>query len=260
MLANLKQLYSSHNLLWIWILRSIKVRYAQSLLGVAWAILQPISLMLIFSLVFTRIVRVSTEGIPYPIFAYSALLPWTFLASSISLGVPSLVSNMNLVKKIYFPREILPISVVAASLLDLIVASIVFFGMMLAYGFRLQVTALMLPVLLAIQILLVLGVVLFASAVNVFYRDIRFVVPLGVQLWMYASPIIYPISLVPERLHSVYRLNPMATLIEAYRDVMLQGQWPDWVDLWTAAAVSALIFAIGYLAFKRMEWKFADVI
>ncbi len=260
MIEHLKTLYAYRELLWVWTFRDIKVRYKQSVLGGAWAILQPLSLMLIFSVIFTYFVKVPTEGIPYPIFSYSALLPWTFLATSISLAVPSLVQNMNLVTKIYFPREILPISVVAASFVDFLVASVVFVCMMLFYRVPFSITLLLMPVLVVMQTLLTVGVVLFASAVNVFYRDVRFVVPLAIQLWMYATPIIYPVTLIPERFRGLYMLNPMAGLIECYRAVALRATWPNWTYLGIVAGVSVGVFMLGYLYFKHVEWQFADLI
>ncbi|MGD1994851.1 MAG: ABC transporter permease, partial [Anaerolineae bacterium] len=207
MLAHIRELVSYRELLWSWVVRDIKVRYKQSVLGIAWAILQPLSATLLFAVVFSRFVRIDTGGIPYPIFYYSAMLPWTFLSSSISFGVPVLVNNMNLVTKIYFPREILPIAAVAASFVDFLVASVVFIGMMIFYRVTVGVSMLLVPLVVAVQILLTLGVVLAASAVMIRYRDIRFVVPLGLQLWLYATPIIYPLSFVPERFRTIYMLN-----------------------------------------------------
>jgi lipopolysaccharide transport system permease protein len=256
----MRELYRYRDLLWMWTVRDIKVRYKQSLLGAAWAILQPLSLMLIFNVIFSYFVRVPTEGIPYPIFSYSALLPWTFFAASVSFAVPSLTQNMNLVTKIYFPREVLPISAVTASLVDFLVASLVFVGMLLYYRIPLGAPLMIAPVLVIVQVALTLGVVLFASAVNVFYRDIRFVVPLAVQLWMYVTPVIYPVTVVPERFRGLYMLNPMAGLVEAYRSVAVRGDWPNWNDLGVAALVSVVVFAIGYSYFKRVEWQFADLI
>lgn len=260
MINNLKLLYDHRELLWTWALRDIQVRYKQSFLGAAWAILQPLSMMVVFSLIFVYIVKVPTDGRPYPIFSYTALLPWTFFTTAITFAVPSLVNNMTLVTKVYFPREIFPIAAVGASFIDFLIASLVFVGMMLVYRIPLSVTFLILPLLVVIQILLTLGVVLFASALNVYYRDVRFVVPLGMQLWMYATPIIYPVSLVPERFRALYLLNPMAGLIEAYRAVALRGVWPDWSYVGAAAGVSVILFVLGYLYFKRVEWQFADII
>jgi lipopolysaccharide transport system permease protein len=260
MLHDFRHLLDNRELLWVWTLRSIKVRYKQSLLGGLWAILQPLALMVVFTVIFTLFVRIPTDGTPYPIFSYTALLPWTFSAGAIGIGVTSLVNNMNLVTKIYCPREIFPIAAVAASLLDLGVAAVVFAGMMIAYGIPLKLTAIVLPVLLLIQVLLTLGIVLFTAALDVFYRDIQFVVPLGIQLWMYATPIIYPLSVVPERFRPLYLLNPMAVLIESYRAVMLHGTWPDWPYLLVALATASVVFLIGYVFFKRVEWQFADLI
>ncbi len=260
MIANLRVLYQYRTLLWMWMKRDIKVRYKQTILGGAWAILQPLSLMVIFSVVFSYFVKIPTEGIPYPIFSYSALLPWTFFANSIAFAVPSLINNMNLVTKIYFPREIFPIAAIGASFVDFLVASIVFVGMLVFYGVPLHWTLFWVPLLLMVQIMLTLGVTLLASAVNVFYRDIRFVVPLAIQLWMYATPIIYPVTLVPERLRPFYMLNPMASIVDSYRRVILQGQAPAWGYLGIGTLVALITLITGYLYFKRSEGVFADII
>jgi len=255
-----KALYQYRELLLVWTIRNIKVRYKQSILGAGWAILQPLSLMVAFSLIFTYIVRIPTDGVPYPIFSYAGLLPWIFFATSISYSVISLVQNMNLVTKIYFPREILPISTVAASLVDFLVASIIFIGMMFYYRIPLSATMLLVPIILTVQVLLILGIVFFVSALNVFYRDFRFLVPLGVQLWMYATPVIYPVTLVPERFQIFYMLNPMAGLIESYRSVTIHGILPNMWYLGLSAVISLVIFLSGYLYFKKVEWMFSDLI
>jgi lipopolysaccharide transport system permease protein len=253
-------LYRYRELLWMWTVREIKIRYKQSVLGGAWAILQPFSLMVILSIVFTWFLEMPTEGVPYPIFSYTALLPWTFLATSISFATGSIVGSMNLVTKIYFPREIIPLSTVIASFIDFLVASIMFVAMILVYRIPFQITMLYLPLLLSIQIILTVGVVLFVSAINVFYRDFRFIVPLAIQLWFYATPVIYPVSVVPERFMGIYMLNPMASLIDAYRRVVLSGQPPQWNYLGISAVVSFAIFVFAYRYFKQVEWKFADLI
>jgi len=260
MLTDLRELLAYRELLITWVGRDLKVRYKQSLMGAAWAILQPLSATIIFAIIFSRFVRVPTGGIPYPIFYYSALLPWAFLSSSITFGVSSLVNNMNLVTKIYFPREILPIASVLASFVDFLIASLIFVGMMLFYRVPVGLSIVTLPVLVLIQVVLTVGIVLAASAMNVYYRDIRFVVPVGLQLWMYLTPIIYPVTLVPERFRGLYMLNPMAGLIDSYRRVILKAQWPNPFYLVTAAAISLLIFAVAYTYFKRSEALFADII
>lgn len=260
MITDLKILYRYRELLWLWILREIRVRYKQSLLGAAWAILQPLSMMIIFTLVFSNLARIPTDGIPYPIFSYSALLPWTFFSTSISMGVPSLVTNLNLVTKTYFPREILPLGSIGVGFFDFLIASTIFLFLYFFYQMPFTWAVAWLPLILALQILLAIGVTLLGAAFNVLYRDVRFIVPLGLQLWLYASPIIYPVSLVPERFRPLYMLNPMAGIISAYRQVLLYGRSPNWTELGLSAVVTGVIFFLGYRVFRRLEVIFADII
>ena len=257
---SLRSLVTFRELFWVWTWRNIKVRYKQSILGGLWAILQPLSLMVMFSVIFTYFITIPSDNIPYPLFSYSALLPWTFFSMSISLGANSLINNLNLVTKIYFPKEILPLSAVAANLLDFFIAAAVFAMMVVFYRVNIHITILLTVVLIIIQVLLASGIVLIASATNVFFRDIQFVIPLLMQLWMYATPVIYPISVIPGPLRLIYLLNPMVGIIDAYRRIILLGSWPDWISLGWASASSVLIFIIGYTFFKRVEWKFADLI
>lgn len=256
----LRELFSYRELLLAWTMREIKVRYKQSVLGAAWAILQPLSLMLIYTIVFSFFIRVPSDGIPYPLFSYTALLPWTFFAACLSFGSPSLINNTNLITKIYFPREIFPLASIGASFIDLLIASLLYLGMLVYYQVPIGFVLIWLPVILFGQILLSAGVVLFASAVNVFFRDVRFVIPLAIQLWLYASPVIYPVSVVPEQIRIAYMLNPMAGMIDSYRAVLLQGQMPNLEYLGIALAISGLLFVAGYAFFKRVEMNFADVI
>ena len=257
---HLVTLYQYRDLLWLWTAREIRVRYKQSLLGVAWAIVQPLTLTVVFTLVFSQVVRIDTGGIPYPLFAFSALVPWTFFATSLSFGISSLVNNLNLVTKIYFPREVLPLASVGAALLDFAVAFFIFGGMLAVYRIWPGPLALWVVALLLIQTILTIGIVLTGSALIVFFRDVRFLVPLLTQLWMYATPIIYPVDLVPERLRPYYFINPMAGIIDSYRRVLVIGQAPRMPALLTAAAVSCLVCLIGYVLFKRLEPLFADLI
>jgi lipopolysaccharide transport system permease protein len=257
---NLRLLLHYRDLLLAWTLREIRVRYKQSVIGGLWAILQPLSLMIVFTVVFSVIARVPTDGIPYPLFSYAGLLPWTFLATSVTFAVPSLVNNMHLVTKIFFPREILPVANVGAAFLDFCVAATLFVGMLVFYRVPPTWLWLWVPPLLVVQILLTLGVVLLLSAVNVFYRDVRFVIPLMLQVWMYASPIIYPVTMVPEELQTLYMLNPMAGLIDSYRRVILTGEAPVLRYVALSAGVSVLVFVAGYLYFKHSEPTFADLI
>jgi lipopolysaccharide transport system permease protein len=246
----------------MWAFREIRVRYKQSLLGAAWAVLQPLALMLMFTFVFSQIARIETDQ-PYPIFSYTAVLPWTLFATSISFGVNSLINNMNLVTKTYFPREVLPLGVIGAALFDFLIASSIFVLLMIYYEVPVTIHFLWIPVLLIIQIFLMLGVILIGSALTVFYRDVRFIVPLGLQLWMYATPIIYPIKLVEEnmpQLRTVYALNPMVGIVESYRDVILEGVPPNYTDLGIAAVISVILFIVAYIIFKRLEVLFNDLI
>lgn len=260
MLNHLSTLYRYRDLLWLWTVREIKVRYKQSLLGGAWAVLQPVSLMVIFTVVFSLFVRIPTDGQPYPVFVYTALLPWTFFVTSVSLGVPSLVNNMTLVTKIYFPREILPMASILAGLLDFALGLVVFLPLLLFFNIPLSWNLVWLPIILLIQIAFTIGVTLWAAAVNVFYRDIRFVIPLALQLWLYSTPVIYPLNVVPETLRPIYLLNPMVGIIDNYRRVLLLGTAPDPLSLLLAAVLALAVASLAYVYFKRVEWLFADMV
>lgn len=260
LVGELRTLVAHRELLVSWTAREVKVRYKQSLLGIAWAILQPLALMIVFSVVFTVFVRVPSDGVPYPIFSYTALLPWTFLASAVGFGSMSVLANMSLVTKVSLPREILPLASVGAAGVDSVVAAVVFVGMAAWYGVRPSVAWLALPVLILVELLLAVGIVLVASATTVRFRDVRFVVPLAMQLWMYATPIIYPVSVVPERYRSVYLLNPMATVVEGFRAIILRGKVPDLAPLAVALCLSGAVCLLGYAYFKRFEASFADIL
>ncbi len=259
MLTNILKLTSYRELLNAWTMREIKIRYKQSFMGGLWAIIQPFSLMIIFTVVFSRFARVPTDGIPYPIFYYTALLPWVLFTNAIGFGVPSLVGNMNLVTKIYFPREILPIAGVGAAFFDFLVASSIFILMLVYYKIRLTGVVIWIPFLLFMQIVFTLGIVLFFSALLVFYRDVRFIVPLLTQLWMFATPIIYPISSVPEEFLNIYMLNPMAVLIHSYRQIILYDTPPDPNYLLVCTFMSVISILVGYAYFKKSEGTFADL-
>lgn len=258
--SHLRELIESRDLLFTWVRREFRVRYSQSVIGGAWAVLQPLALMAIFSLVFGFVLQVPAEGVPYPVFSYVGSLAWTFFASALTFAIPSLVNNMSLVSKIYFPREILPLSAVLVCLADFVIAAALLIPLMLLSGVALRWTIVLLPLIVFIQILLSYGLSLIGAAVNVFFRDVRFVIPLALQVWLYASPVIYPVSAVPETLRAIYFLNPMAVLIDAYRRVILFGQLPDWGWLGFAAVVSIFILILGYRFFKRAENRFADLI
>ncbi len=256
----LAELVGARELLYTWTMRDFKVRYSQSVLGAAWAILQPLSLMVIFSIIFSVFLKVPTGGAPYPVFAYTALLPWTFFANSLNSAIPCLVSNMGLVSKIYFPREILPMSAIMVSFMDFLIACSVYVILLIFFRYPVGPTVFLVPLVLFIQIILTLGISLLASAFMVFYRDVRFVIPLTLQLWMYATPIIYPVTVVPEWLQPFYFLNPMAVLIDTYRRLILFNQMPHWSYLGLTTLFSSLLLIGSYYYFKRAEREFADII
>jgi lipopolysaccharide transport system permease protein len=260
MIINQLPIIESKELLFAWVKRTIIGRYQQSVLGWMWAIVQPVASVAIFSIIFTQFVPVDTGGIPYPIFSYIAVVPWTFFSTSLLDMTNSLVMNINLVTKVYFPREILPVSAMLARLIDFGVAALVLVALMILYQVPLYLPALaFLPLILAIQVILLLGLGLITSAANVFYRDVVPLLTLVIQLWFYASPIIYPVSLVPEAYKMLYYLNPMAGIIESYRSVLLY-QTPPGYGLLTAGVESVILLVFGYWLFKRLEFQFADIV
>jgi len=258
--STFRELYEYRELLWVWSLRDVKARYKQSIFGLAWAVFQPLALTAVFVIAFSYFVRLPSDGIPYPIFVYAAMLPWSFFTRSLGSGISSVVGNMHLVTKIYFPRAIFPLSSIATGFIDFLFGMLVFVGLMFYYQVPLNPAMVLLPLLFLIQLMLMGGIALGAAALNVFYRDINQMVPLLLQIWMYACPIIYPLSLVPDWIRPWYLLNPMAVVIHAYREVILKAQFPDWSILGLAAGMSLVIFAGGYLIFKQLEDQFADII
>ncbi len=257
---SLGELRRYRSLLLLWTLRELRVRYKQSLLGIAWAILQPLAMAAMLSLVFHVLLRVPQGEVPYLLFSYLAILLWTFVANGIQSGVNSLVGNMTLVGRIYFPREILPLSAVASAAVDLGVASVVLGLLLWWYAWPLQATALWLLPLVLLTLVLTAGLALLGSAAMVYFRDLRFVVPLGLQLWFYASPIVYPLDLVPERFRAIYALNPLVGLISGARDAVLLGKAPPRGALAYDAIACTFCFLVGYWVFKHTERSFADVI
>lgn len=260
MIANVGQLIRSRDLVWSWTRRTIQSRYQQSVVGGLWMIIQPAAMVAIFTVIFTRFVPVDTGGSPYAVFSYVAVIPWTFFSTSLNDMATSMVVNMSLVTKIYFPREALSIAAMLARLLDFVVAAGLLVVLMLFY--RVQVFPLGLlyiPVILLIQIVLVLGLGLLMAALNVFYRDVQSLLGLVLQLWFYASPIIYPVSMVPSKLRPYYFFNPMAGILESYRAVLINQTLPgDYLLI--AGLVSLAVFLGGYWFFKRVEFQFADIV
>jgi lipopolysaccharide transport system permease protein len=252
--------FGYRELLIAWTLRIIRARYKQSVLGGLWAIIQPAATVAIFTIIFTLFIPIDTGDTPYILFSYTAMVPWLLFSSSVTDMVDSLVINMHLVTKIYFPREIFVIAALLARVLDFAIA----FGILVLLILFNRVSMnpwgwLFLPALVVIQLSLSLGLGLFGAALNVFFRDIKHVITLVLQLWFYATPIIYPSTLVPTRFHTIYFLNPMAGVIESYRSILLDGALPT-SNLLLSAVVSMLILVFGYWFFRRVKHLFADVI
>jgi len=255
-----RELVARRELLWTLTLREIRVRYKQAALGVAWAILQPLSLMVVFTVFFSFFLRIPSDGVPYPLFVYVALLPWSFFATALSSAIPSLTNSAGLVTKVYFPREILPLASIMAAAVDFAVAAVVFLGLLFHYRVGVTLNVLFVPAIFALQVAFTLGVALFLSALNVRYRDVRHALPLVIQIWMFVTPVIYPVSVVPERYRLLYLLNPMAGIIDSYRKAVIHGVPPDWSALGLGAFVSAALVVFSWRYFRRAERTFADII
>ena len=258
--VDLKEIWNYRELLYFLTKRDIKVRYKQTVLGGLWAIIQPVFTMVVFTLFFGRLAKMPSDGIPYPIFVYAGLLPWTYFANALSTSGNSLVGSANLITKVYFPRLIIPASASLAGLLDFFIAMLVMGAMMIYYQFVPSIGILLFPFLVGLTFLCAVGVGLWLSALNVQYRDIRYVIPFLVQLWMFVSPVIYPISMVPQKYQWLLALNPMGGVIEAYRASLLGHMPINWFLLGLSTVIIIILFLSGLYYFRRMEKTFADVI
>ena len=257
----LRELWEYRELLYFLTWRDIKVRYKQTVLGAAWAILQPFLTMVVFSLFFGNLAKVPSDGVPYPIFSYTALVPWTFFATGLSMSANSLVGSSNLIKKIYFPRLVIPISSVLSGAVDFVLAFVVLLGMMLVYGIVPTVNVLFLPFFVLLAFVTALGVGLWLSAMNVQFRDVRYTVPFLTQFWMFASPIAYPSSLIEnDLLRALYGLNPMAGVVEGFRWALLDADTAPGPIIIASSAAAILLLVSGAYYFRRMEKTFADVV
>ena len=256
---NLSEVWAYRELLFFLIWRDVKVRYKQTVLGAAWAIIQPLCTTIIFTLFFGRLANMPSDGIPYPLFAFAGLTIWTFFSNAVTNSGNSLVGSSHLITKVYFPRMIIPGAAVGAGLLDLAIASVILLGMMFWYGTPLTFGLLLFPVIILLTALLALGVGMWMSALNVKYRDIRYALPFLIQLWMFATPIIYPTSLVPAKWRWALALNPLTGIIEALRAALF-GRPLDWTLLIISAIATLLILVCAAFAFRSMEKSFADVV
>jgi lipopolysaccharide transport system permease protein len=258
--AGLKELWEYRELLYFLTWRDIKVRYKQTVLGAGWAIIQPFFMMVVFSLFFGYLAKVPSDGIPYPIFAYCALLPWQLFAHALTESSNSLVANERLITKVYFPRLVVPISAVLGGLLDFAIAFVILLLMMAYYGVRPTWAIVTLPAFLLLAMLTALGVGLWLSALNVKYRDVRYTITFLIQFWLFATPVAYSSSIVPARWRALYGLNPMAGVVEGFRWALLGKSEGPGALLAVSVAVVVLILIGGLYYFRRMEAEFADVV
>ncbi len=256
----LRELWKFRELLYFLTWRDVKVRYKQTVMGVSWAILQPVFTMVVFSLFFGALAGIPSDGVPYPIFAYTALVPWTFFANALTQSTQSLVTSANMIKKIYFPRLVIPLSSVASGAVDFLLAFAVLLGMMAYYGIMPTGHVLWLPFLLALALVTAVGVGLWLSAMNAQYRDVRHAVPFLVQAWLFATPVAYPSTLLSEPWRTVYGLNPMVGVVEGFRWALLGTATSPGPIILVSSGVALFLLVTGALYFRRLERTFADVV
>lgn len=256
----LRELWEYRELLYFFIWRDVKVRYKQTALGLTWVVLQPFFTMLIFSLFFGRLAKVPSDGVPYPIFAFTALLPWTFFAHGVTQSSNSVVSNSNLINKVYFPRMTIPIAAVLSGLADLLPGFVVLLGMMFYYGIFPSAQIVWLPAFVLLALVAAMGVGIGLAAVNVHFRDVRHTVPFLVQSWLFITPIAYPSSLLPERWKTIYALNPMVGVVEGFRWALLDTEPAPGPIVWVSAGAAVVLLVATALYFRRLEKTFADVV
>jgi lipopolysaccharide transport system permease protein len=258
---NLREVWEYRELLYFLVWRDVKVRYKQTVLGASWAIIQPFFTMVVFSLFFGRLAEMPSDGVPYPIFSYTALVPWTFFSRGLGGSASSLVGSATLLKKIYFPRLIIPISSVLSGIVDFALAFVVLLGMMLFFGIVPTVNILWLPLLLLMAFITALGVGLWLSAMNVQFRDVHYIIPFLIQIWMFATPVVYPSSLIKNDLvRTLYGLNPMTGVIEGFRWALLNTDTAPGPIVLVSALVALGLLVSGGFYFRRMERTFADVV
>ena len=257
---NIGELWEYRELLYFLTWRDIKVRYKQTVLGAAWAIIQPVSTMVVFSLFFGKLARIPSDGIPYPIFAYAALVPWSFFANGLNQSSNSVVGSANLIQKVYFPRLVVPISGVISGVLDFVLAFMVLLAMMLIYGIVPTLNILFLPLLVLLSLATALGVGLWLSALNVQFRDVRYTVPFLTQFWLFATPIAYPSSLLSEPWRTLYGINPMVGVVEGFRWALLGTDTAPGPIIIVSSCAAMLVLITGAFYFRRMERTFADVV
>lgn len=256
---DLKELWEYRELVYTFAMRDIKVRYKQTALGAAWAVIQPFMMMVVFTIFFGKLAKIPSEGIPYPLFSYAALLPWTLFSEGITRSTNSMITNANIMTKVYFPRLVMPISGILSPLIDFMIAFVILIAMMLYYGFVPTINIIWLPVFILLALMTSLGVGLWLSAFNVQYRDFQYTLPFLIQLWLFASPVVYPSTLLPESYRWLYGLNPMAGVIEGFRWALLGTNPPSTMIAFSFLIVMVILISGAYY-FKRMEKTYADVV
>ncbi len=257
---DLRPVWEYRELLYFLVWRDVKVRYKQTAIGAAWAICQPLLTMMIFAVIFGRFAKIPSDNVPYPIFAFAGLLPWTYFSQSIARSGMSVVSDANLIRKIYFPRLIIPASAVVAPLVDFALSLLILIVMMAWYRVTPNWAVATLPLFICLAVCAALGVSLWLSALNVRYRDVGHAIPFLVQFWMYASPIVYPVSLIPNQWRSLYSVNPMVAVVEGCRWGLLGKESPEFGAVVIGTLVALILFLSGLIFFKRMERSFADIV
>ena len=254
-----RDLWAHRDLLYFLAWRDVKVRYKQTILGAAWAVLQPVLTMVVFTVLFGRLAKVPSEGEPYAIFSYAGLLPWNFFNTAVINSSNSLITSTNLITKVYFPRLLVPTAAVTAALLDLTIASLMLFVIMPLYGAQFHLTLLLFIPFMALTTLVAAAIGMWTSALNVKYRDIRYALPFVMQIWMFLTPVIYPVSFLPPNRQWLLRLNPLSGIIEGFRDAIF-GRSLNWAGLGISTAITLMLLAIATIIFHRMEKEFADII
>jgi lipopolysaccharide transport system permease protein len=254
------EIWAHRELLYFFVWRDLKVRYKQTAIGAAWAVIQPVATMAVFTLFFGRLAKMPSYGLPYPLFFFSALLPWTYFATALNSATSAMVDNQRIITKVYFPRVLLPLSSVLAGLVDFAIAFVLLVALMIFYGVAPGVNALLAPAFLLLAVLTALGAGLWLSALNAIYRDVRYAIPFLIQFWMFGSPVIYPSAMVPERWQWLFGLNPMAGVIEGFRWSLTGAGQPPGPLLAVSCAVTLLLLFSGLVYFQKMEANIADIV
>lgn len=256
----IKEFWRYKELLYFFVWRDVKVKYKQTVLGALWAIIQPFFSMVVFTIFFGKLAKMPSDGVPYPVFSYCALVPWTYFSGALSSAGNCLISNSNLLTKVYFPRVSIPVASVLAGLIDFFIASILLGGVMLYYNIPFTWELIFWPILIIPVATLALGLGMLLASLNVEYRDIKYTIPFGIQLLLFVTPIIYPVSIIPEKYRMLISLNPLTGIIETFRSIVIKNKPIDFLSLGISIVIIIFVFLIGLSVFKNTEKKFADLV